>query len=173
MEHHYLSRNGVPMTFSTRRPDRSRTMRSRRAASVAQKNAVQAAGVLSPVPAPLWLMASQKPAAPCDLCKTSEHLTTHHLIPRSLGGGSVAMLCAPCHEQIHRMWTLPQLAESYHSLAALRAAFPWVVFGLQVRGIPVYGFPELVAGLGPTPPAGTPSSPQGLPSSPEGTPPCP
>ncbi|WP_026690969.1 HNH endonuclease [Alteribacter aurantiacus] len=49
----------------------------------------------------------------CELCKREGvRLTEHHLIPREEGGAHLdtAMLCQPCHKQIHNLYTNQELA---------------------------------------------------------------
>jgi len=72
----------------------------------------------------------------CQLCgRTNLSLTRHHLIPRSRHNkalmqrsfsrtemsGDIAMLCRPCHSQIHNIFANHELANYYHTVARLRA----------------------------------------------------
>lgn len=72
----------------------------------------------------------------CKLCqRTQVALTRHHLIPQSRHNkartkrqfaksemtGDIAMLCRPCHSQIHRIFSNQALAEYYHSIERLQA----------------------------------------------------
>lgn len=71
----------------------------------------------------------------CQLCgRTNLPLTRHHLIPRSRHNkartqrrfsrtemsGDIAMLCRPCHSQIHKIFTNHELANYYHTIARLQ-----------------------------------------------------
>lgn len=72
----------------------------------------------------------------CELCgRQAVKLTRHHLIPRSRHNksrtrrqfsrdemaGEIAMLCRPCHSQIHRLFDNHELADYYHTIERLRA----------------------------------------------------
>jgi len=72
----------------------------------------------------------------CELCgREVPTLTTHHLIPRarhrnrqtrqrfdrSEREGRLAMLCPPCHKQVHAVLSEKELERAYSSLEALRA----------------------------------------------------
>ncbi|SES26547.1 HNH endonuclease [Salipaludibacillus aurantiacus] len=49
----------------------------------------------------------------CEVCTRNEvELTEHHLIPKEEGGTHLqtAMLCKPCHKQIHNLYTNRELA---------------------------------------------------------------
>lgn len=71
----------------------------------------------------------------CELCERTEMpLTRHHLIPlsrhnkartkrhfsRDEMASEIAMLCRPCHSQIHRLFDNQELANYYHTLARLQ-----------------------------------------------------
>ena len=71
----------------------------------------------------------------CELCGRSVgRLDRHHLIPRTTHSNRrnkrdflredvrtrIAMLCPPCHKQIHAVLTEKELAERYNTLDALR-----------------------------------------------------
>lgn len=71
----------------------------------------------------------------CQLCgRSGLPLTRHHLIPRSRHNkartqrsfsrqemsGDIAMLCRPCHSQIHRIFANQELADYYHTIARLQ-----------------------------------------------------
>jgi|SRR5271157_2148109 len=70
---------------------------------------------------------------PCELCaRTTQPLTEHHLIPRArhnkrvkrdLGKGrnKVAMVCRPCHSQIHDLFTEKELEREYNTIESLKA----------------------------------------------------
>ncbi|MFC7321174.1 HNH endonuclease [Halobacillus campisalis] len=58
----------------------------------------------------------------CELCRrTLVETNVHHLIPKEYGGveGPTALLCKPCHRQIHALFTNQELASFYHSLERL------------------------------------------------------
>lgn len=60
----------------------------------------------------------------CELCGRAGVVTTeHHLIPREEGGknGPVAMLCIPCHKQIHALYTNRELAVRLYTIEKLRS----------------------------------------------------
>ena len=71
----------------------------------------------------------------CELCaRTKLPLTRHHLIPlarhnkartqrrfsRAAMKTDIAMLCRPCHSQIHRLFDNHELASYYHSVERLQ-----------------------------------------------------
>ncbi|MDO4534920.1 MAG: HNH endonuclease [Clostridium perfringens] len=59
----------------------------------------------------------------CELCERHvPSLTEHHLIPKELGGRNLdtAMLCVPCHKQIHALFTNKELAIKLNSIANLK-----------------------------------------------------
>ncbi len=71
----------------------------------------------------------------CQFCGRIElSLTRHHLIPRSRHNKArtqrnfsreemsidMAMLCRPCHSQIHRLFDNHELANYYHTIARLQ-----------------------------------------------------
>ena len=73
---------------------------------------------------------------PCELCKrTTCPLTEHHLIPRTLHGNKKArekfgkdemkrrkaMLCRPCHSQIHDLYTEKELGWTLNTINVLKA----------------------------------------------------
>jgi 5-methylcytosine-specific restriction endonuclease McrA len=73
---------------------------------------------------------------PCELCnRTTQKLTEHHLIPRTLHGNKkaerefgkeemktrLAMLCRPCHSQIHDIFTEKELGWTYNTVEKLKA----------------------------------------------------
>lgn len=80
-------------------------------------------------------MGSEVPyvGPPCELCaRTTQPLTEHHLVPRArhnkkvkrdLGAdrNKVAMLCRPCHSQIHDLYTEKELERSYYTIELLKA----------------------------------------------------
>lgn len=74
-------------------------------------------------------------AAACELCgRVQLPLTRHHLIPQSQHQRNrakrqferdemqtrIALLCRPCHSQVHAVLENQQLALHYHNIEALR-----------------------------------------------------
>lgn len=72
----------------------------------------------------------------CELCDRAElSLTRHHLIPRSRHNKArtqrtfsrkemqtdIAMLCRPCHSQIHSIFDNHELSSYYHTIERLQA----------------------------------------------------
>ena len=70
---------------------------------------------------------------PCELCaRTTQPPTEHHLIPRArhnkkvkrdLGKdrNKVAMICRPCHSQLHKLFTEKELEREYYTIELLKA----------------------------------------------------
>jgi len=74
----------------------------------------------------------------CELCGREEELQSHHLIPRSRNKSKhnkkknksdmgrkekleqVAMLCGPCHKQLHTLIENSELARDYYELDFIR-----------------------------------------------------
>lgn len=70
----------------------------------------------------------------CELCGRTLNLTRHHLIPQSRHNKSrtrrhfsrdemksdIAMICRPCHSQIHRVFSNHELADYYHTIDRIR-----------------------------------------------------
>ncbi len=72
---------------------------------------------------------------PCELCgRVVPERTRHHLVPRmrhrkrsalkrfsrSEMRSGIAMLCPPCHKQIHALFSERELEQSYYTLDLLR-----------------------------------------------------
>jgi 5-methylcytosine-specific restriction endonuclease McrA len=70
----------------------------------------------------------------CELCaRTTQPLTEHHLIPRARHNkqalkkygrellNRVAMLCRPCHSQVHDLFTEAELEKKYSTIELLKA----------------------------------------------------
>lgn len=70
----------------------------------------------------------------CELCQRADiALTRHHLIPQSRHNKArtqrefsrtemkteIALLCRPCHSQVHRVFSNQQLADDYHTVERL------------------------------------------------------
>lgn len=81
-------------------------------------------------------LASNPESAPCVLCaRTGVALTRHHLIPQARHNkartkrhfsresmkSDIAMLCRPCHSQIHRLFDNHELSSYYHTTARLKS----------------------------------------------------
>lgn len=77
---------------------------------------------------------------PCELCdRPVLDLTEHHLVPRQytkrrrLDPGPTAMLCRPCHKQIHTLFDNHTLAQDLNTLDKLSAHPQMQVFLAWVR----------------------------------------
>ena len=46
----------------------------------------------------------------------------HHLRPEERADSPVAMLCRPCHDQVHALFTNAELRDSFDTVTALRTA---------------------------------------------------
>lgn len=77
-----------------------------------------------------------KSGTTCELCnRAASPLTRHHLIPQARHNKTrthrsfsreamkteIAMLCRPCHSQIHHIFTNHELANYYHTIEHLQA----------------------------------------------------
>jgi len=70
---------------------------------------------------------------PCELCeRTTVPLTKHHLIPKARHNkkvkrdhgderNKVAMMCRPCQDQIHKLFTEKQLEREYYTIDLLKS----------------------------------------------------
>ncbi|MCT2535974.1 HNH endonuclease [Aquibacillus koreensis] len=59
----------------------------------------------------------------CELCdRENVALTKHHLTPKEEGGTfkATAMLCIPCHKQIHALYTNTELALRLSTIPLLK-----------------------------------------------------
>lgn len=59
----------------------------------------------------------------CALCKREvPKVTKHHLIPREKGGKpyEIALLCTPCHKQIHALYSNYELAVRLNSIPRIQ-----------------------------------------------------
>lgn len=59
----------------------------------------------------------------CELCLREEvERTVHHLTPRQKGGAHLqtAMLCIPCHKQIHMLYSNAELAARLSTIQELQ-----------------------------------------------------
>lgn len=66
----------------------------------------------------------KKEVTPCALCQRDvppRFLEKHHLVPRSLGGEETIDVCNACGDQVHRLFSNQELAETYHTVAALKS----------------------------------------------------
>jgi hypothetical protein len=67
----------------------------------------------------------------CGLCRRripderladTQAIQEHHLRPERRAESPTVMLCRPCHDQIHAVFTNEELRESYDTVEALREA---------------------------------------------------
>ena len=61
----------------------------------------------------------------CALCgrlTPVEHLSKHHVLPRSRGGRDTEPLCRTCHGHVHATFTNKQLETEYDTIEKLRNA---------------------------------------------------
>lgn len=61
----------------------------------------------------------------CELCGRygpDLPLERHHLIPENRRVSPVVMVCSPCHDQLHALFTNEELRESYSTAEKLRSA---------------------------------------------------
>ncbi len=59
----------------------------------------------------------------CALCgREVSKLTEHHLTPKEYGGknSNTAMLCVPCHKQVHALFTNKELAVKFNLIEKLK-----------------------------------------------------
>ncbi|WP_419882056.1 HNH endonuclease [Peribacillus sp. B-H-3] len=59
----------------------------------------------------------------CELCgRNHTELTIHHLTPREEGGSHLptALLCKPCHKQIHALYSNKELAVRMYTIGLLQ-----------------------------------------------------
>ncbi|MFC7370590.1 HNH endonuclease [Fictibacillus iocasae] len=59
----------------------------------------------------------------CELCRRNDvELTVHHLIPKEMGGTfqPTALLCRPCHKQIHAIYENQELAIRLYTIELLK-----------------------------------------------------
>ncbi|PYZ96871.1 hypothetical protein CR205_14435 [Alteribacter lacisalsi] len=59
----------------------------------------------------------------CELClREGVRLTEHHLIPKEEGGTflETALLCSPCHRQIHNLYSNQEIALRLGTIERLR-----------------------------------------------------
>jgi hypothetical protein len=58
----------------------------------------------------------------CALCERDvQHVSRHHLIPKSRGGREVVGLCQACHKTLHSFFTNLTLSKELYTLDSLRA----------------------------------------------------
>jgi len=61
----------------------------------------------------------------CPICSrplgSPEHISRHHLIPKSKGGthGEIITIHNICHQKIHSVFTEKELKDQYHTVEAL------------------------------------------------------
>jgi 5-methylcytosine-specific restriction enzyme A len=69
-------------------------------------------------------VAKKRQSGTCELCGREDvEVTIHHLIPKEMGGTFMptAILCIPCHKQIHALFTNEQLADGLDTIDRLRS----------------------------------------------------
>ena len=62
---------------------------------------------------------------PCALCGRygdALPMERHHLVPEHRKESPVVMVCSPCHDQLHALFTNEELIEEYHTAQKLREA---------------------------------------------------
>lgn len=73
---------------------------------------------------PLGYVPPTEPAI-CPLCGRTMtpgvSVDEHHLVPRSQGGKSKSLIHRICHRKIHATFSERELAQAYHTWAALQA----------------------------------------------------
>ncbi|WP_372009326.1 HNH endonuclease [Paenibacillus chitinolyticus] len=91
-------------------------------------------------------MVKKRAQGTCELCGRHEvNRTEHHLIPKEKGGTflSTALLCIPCHKQIHALFTNEQLERGLHTLDALRGDERMRAFLKWIRKQPSAALPRI------------------------------
>ncbi|WP_433748809.1 HNH endonuclease [Falsibacillus pallidus] len=69
-------------------------------------------------------MGKKQSKGRCELClRENVDVTEHHLTPKEMGGAFLptAMLCIPCHKQIHGLYTNEELAVRLNTIEKLKA----------------------------------------------------
>jgi hypothetical protein len=82
----------------------------------------------------------------CTICDRAEHLTRHHLIPRTRHHNkwnkrefdrstvrTVVGVCRPCHSQIHQLLTEKELEREFNTIQKLRAHPAIAKFATWIR----------------------------------------
>lgn len=72
--------------------------------------------------------------AVCDRYGPDLQLERHHLIPENRRESPVVMVCSPCHDQLHALFTNDELRESYHTVEKLRSAERMEKYLSWIRG---------------------------------------
>ncbi|MFE4573280.1 hypothetical protein [Paenibacillus chitinolyticus] len=91
-------------------------------------------------------MVKKSEQGTCELCGRHEvNRTEHHLTPKEKGGTFLptAMLCIPCHKQIHALFTNKQLERGLHTLDALRDDERMRAFLKWIRKQPSASLPRI------------------------------
>lgn len=57
----------------------------------------------------------------CDRYGLELQLERHHLIPENRRESPVAMVCSPCYDQLHALFTKDKPRELYHTVEKLRS----------------------------------------------------
>ena len=58
----------------------------------------------------------------CELCKRpvpKRHTTKHHVVPKSLKGKETIVVCRPCGDQVHKLFTLREMKNKFHTVEAI------------------------------------------------------
>ena len=84
-----------------------------------------------------WFRAPEEEVCPiCGRPVPRSQRDEHHLVPRSKGGKTTAVLHRICHRQLHALFTETQLAEDYATVASLLADKDVIDFVRWVRTKP-------------------------------------
>lgn len=86
-----------------------------------------------------WWLRSQPTRLECPVCLHEygrKELTKHHLIPKSRGGKETALICKPCHKQIHAVYSEKELEQRYGTLDDLLEAPEYVSWVKWIRKHP-------------------------------------
>ncbi|MGN1401462.1 MAG: HNH endonuclease [Bacillus sp. (in: firmicutes)] len=81
----------------------------------------------------------------CQLCgRHPVIMTKHHLTPKELGGTLLptAMLCIPCHKQIHALYTNEEIAARLTTIKELQADPKLAKFLKWIRKQPAERLPR-------------------------------
>ena len=56
----------------------------------------------------------------CDRDTPNEYIEKHHLIPKLKGGKETIFVCIDCGNQVHKLFTINELKDTYNTLEALK-----------------------------------------------------
>ncbi len=82
---------------------------------------------------------------PCRICGRAtppRYREEHHLVPKSGNGRDTITVCINCGDQLHRLFTLAEMKETYQTVAAITAderVRKWVRWVRQRRSFRVPG----------------------------------